>query len=436
MTNPMQHTTNDQQAFNFKQLGNDFSSALEVFLIAIPLCLGIALASGAPLLSGLIAGIVGGILVGSLSGSAVGISGPAAGLAVIVFGAIEELGFETFLLAVVLAGVLQVIMGIFRAGVISYYFPSAVIKGMLSGIGVIIFLKQIPHALGYDADYEGDMSFFQDDSYTTFSELGHMLGFIEPGAAIISVICLIILIAWETSFFKQFRFVRLCHGAVIAVPLGTGINLLFAQFAPELALSGKHLVSVPVIQNATDLLRHHIPPDFSQLGNPKVLLTALVLALVASLETLLALDGTDRLDPKKHVTPVNRELCAQGIGNICCGFLGGLPVTQLVLRSSMNIQAGAQTKASAIIHGLMILTAVLMIPTLMNLIPLAALAAVLLVVGYKLAAPTQLRQIYNTGHYHFIPFIVTVLGLILTDLLTGISIGMAIALFFILSEKP
>ena len=431
----MQPTSNNQQSIYFGQFRRDSSSALALFLVAIPLCLGIALASGAPLYSGLIAGIVGAILVASLGGSALGISGPAAGLTVVVFSAIAELGFETFLLTVVIAGFLQVVMGICRAGVISYYFPSAVIKGMLSGIGFIIFLKQIPHALGYDADYEGDMSFIQGDNYTTFSEMNHMLGFIEPGAVFISVTCLIILIIWETPFLKRYRFAKLFHGAIIAVPAGTAINLLFTQFAPELALSGKHLVSLPMIKNTTDLLSHYTPPDFSQLGNPKVLLTAVTLALVASLETLLTVEGTDKLDPQKRVTPVNRELCAQGVGNIVCGFLGGLPVTQLILRSSINIQAGAQTKASAIMHGLMILAAVLIIPTLINLIPLASLAAVLLVVGYKLAAPTQLAQIYNTGHYHFIPFIVTVLGLILTDLLTGISIGMAIALFFILREN-
>ncbi|MGH8550485.1 MAG: bifunctional SulP family inorganic anion transporter/carbonic anhydrase [Methylococcales bacterium] len=420
--------------FRLSGLGSDCGAAFVVFLVAVPLCLGIALVSGAPLVSGLIAGIVGAIVVGTLSGSAFGISGPAAGLAVIVFGAINDLGIQAFLLAIVLAGCLQVLMGICRAGVIGYYFPSAVISGMLSGIGIIIFLKQIPHALGYDLDYEGDLAFVQKDSYTTFSELWHMLAFIAPGAVIISITSLAILIVWERSRLKGSRIAQLVHGAVIAVPIGVGINLYFSFFAPDLALTGKHLVSIPISENPMDLFNHTEFPDFSQINNPQVYFTAVILAVVASVETLLSVDGIDKLDPNKRTTPANRELCAQGAGNICSGLLGGLPVTQVILRSSINIQAGAKTKAAAVIQGFLILGAVLLFARFLNRIPLASLAAVLLVVGYRLAAPGLFKQMYNTGKTQFIPFVVTVLGLVLTDLLTGITIGLLIALFFILLE--
>lgn len=420
--------------FCAKQFGGDLAAAFVVFLVAVPLCLGIALASGAPLVSGLIAGIVGAIVVGLLSGSAFGISGPAAGLAVIVFGAINDVGFQAFLLATVLAGCLQVIMGIFRAGVIGHYFPSAVISGMLSGIGIIIFLKQIPHALGYDADFEGDLSFIQKDSHTTFSELWYMFQFISPGALIISAASLIILIVWERLRITGNRIAQLVHGAVIAVPVGTLINLYVSIYAPDFALTGKQLVSIPIGENPLDLFRHTAFPDFSQIDNLGVCFTAVVLAVVASVETLLSVDGTDKLDPKKRSTPTNRELCAQGAGNICSGLLGGLPVAQVILRSSINLQAGARTKAAAVMQGLLILGAVLAFGRYINMIPLASLAAVLLVVGYRLAAPRVFRQMYNTGKYHFIPFIATVVGLLLTDLLTGIIIGLMVALFFILLE--
>lgn len=418
--------------FDLSQLDHDSTAAITVFLVAVPLCLGIALASGAPLVSGLIAGLVGAIVVGLLSGSSFGVSGPAAGLSVIVFSAIEELGFSTFLLALLLAGVIQFMMGICRAGVISYYFPSAVVSGMLSGIGIIIFLKQIPHALGYDADYEGDLSFMQRDDYTTFTELGHMFEFLAPGAIIISVTTLLVLIAWESPALKAFGFARTVHGAVVAVPLGTAINLLFSVFVPELALSEKHLVSIPVDAYPLALFEHLESPDFSAFSHPRVYSTALLLALVASIECLLCVEGLEKLDSEKRVTPVNRELCSQGIGNIVSALLGGLPITQVIVRSSINLQAGARTRAAAIIQGLLILGTILFIARFVNLIPLASLAAVLLMVGYRLASPTQFRRMYRIGKYHWVPFGVTVLALVLTDLFTGISIGLAVALCFIL----
>ena len=412
----------------------DLPASIIVFLLALPLCLGIALASGAPLFAGLIAGVVGGVVVASLSGSALGVSGPSAGLAVIVFVAIQEVGFEAVLLAVVLAGVIQFVIGNLGAGVIGYYIPSAVITGMLSGIGIIIFLKQIPHAMGYDKDYEGDMSFMQSDDYTTLTELGHMIDFIAPGAVVISLICLGILLLWETNWIKQYHFRHWIHGSLVVVIAGVLFNQLFISFYPAWALSGNHLVLLPVTETLSDVLSLITLPDFSQISNPAIYPVAVTIAIVASLETLVCVEATDKLDPYKRMTSNNRELRAQGIGNICSGLIGGLPITQLIVRSSANIQSGARTKTSACMHGILLLIAVLLIPNLANKIPLASLAAILLVVGSRLARPTIFKTMYQVGFYHFIPFIATVIGLIFSDMLTGIMIGVAFALIFILLE--
>jgi MFS superfamily sulfate permease-like transporter len=412
----------------WSNLRYDIPAGIAVFLVAVPLCLGIAMASGAPLFSGLIAGIMGGILVPLISRSALGVSGPAAGLAVIVLTTIQDLGFETFLLAVVIAGIFQAGMGIAKAGVIGYFFPSSVISGMLAGIGIIIFIKQIPHALGYDRDYEGDLSFVQGDGYNTFSELTHILNFITPGAVIIALVSLVILILWELPVMKNNRIFKLLPGSLIVVLAGILISQALRIFYPELTLTSEHLVSIPVAQNSADLLNQFTFPDFSQFDNPQVYLTALTLAIVASLETLLCIEAADKLDVAKRVTPTNRELIAQGFANSISGLIGGLPVTQVIVRSSANIQAGARTKAAAFIHGLLLLITVMLIPALLNLIPLACLAAILFVVGYKLARPALFIKMYQTGMYHFIPFIATTLGLVFTNLLLGIGIGLLIAL--------
>lgn len=421
--------------FQYSNLRHDLPAGLVVFLVALPLCLGIALASGAPLFSGLIAGIVGGTIIASLSGSALGVSGPAAGLTVIVFSAIQELGFETFLLAVVIAGIIQLIMGYVGAGIVGYYIPSAVITGMLSGIGIIIILKQIPHALGYDSDYEGDLSFFQNDHYTSLTELGHMINFISPGAVIISLACLGILLLWESRWIKRYPFSQWLHGALIAVITGVALNQLFLNLYPQWALSNEHLVTLPVAENLTGILNFFTWPNFSQVNNLSVYRIAITLAIVASLETLLSVEATDKLDPYKRVTSNNRELKAQGIGNIFSGLIGGLPITQVIIRSSTNIQSGGHTKISTIVHGLLLLITTLFIPHLLNTIPLASLAAILLVVGYKLARPSLFKTMYQVGNYHFIPFIATIVGLVFTDMLTGIGVGMGFALFFILVEN-
>ena len=417
----------------FSNLKYDLPASLVVFLVATPLCLGIALASGAPLFAGIIAGIVGGIVVGMASGSPLGVAGPAAGLAVIVLTSIAALGsWETFLLAVVIAGVFQIALGYLRAGIIGYYFPSSVIKGMLSGIGIIIILKQIPHAFGYDKVPEGSEAFNQTDAENTFSEFGNMLNYVQPGAILITLLALAILILWERPFMKKIKLFHWIQGPLVAVVCGIVLNMIFNAFVPQLAIDAKHLVQLPVVENWGGFLGLFTLPDFSQLGNIAVYTTALTLAVVASLETLLCVEATDKMDPFKRITPTNRELKAQGLGNVISGMLGGLPVTQVIIRSSANIQSGARTKTSAVLHGVLLLLAALAIPFLLNLIPLACLAAILFVVGYKLAKPALFATIYRQGWYQFLPFVVTVLGIVFTDLLTGIGLGMAVAIFFIL----
>ncbi|NOT83630.1 MAG: bifunctional SulP family inorganic anion transporter/carbonic anhydrase [Methylococcaceae bacterium] len=410
----------------------DVPAGIAVFLVSIPLSLGIALASGVPLFSGLITGIIGGLVVASLGSSALGVSGAAAGLAVIAYTDIQQLGFNAFLLAVVMAGFIQIGLGLAKAGIIAYYFPSSVTNGMLSGIGLIILLKQIPHALGYDRDYEGDLSFIQADHNSSFSELANMLTFITPGAVLISSISLLILIIGEQPFIKKYRFFQLFQGVLLAIIAGIGTNQLLHTFYPPFALHNEHLVNLPVFLNTSDIIKAFNFADFTQLNNPAIYLTALTLALVASLETLLSIEAIDKLDPYKRVTPTNQELIAQGIGNICSGLLGGLPLTQVIIRSAINIRSGAKTKAASFIHGLLFLSAVLLIPALLNKIPLASLASILMVAGYKLASPSLFINMYRAGINNFIPFCATVLGLIFTDMLTGIIIGFGTALVSIL----
>ncbi len=419
----------------FKHVGKDLSASIVVFFVALPLCLGIALASGAPLFSGLIAGIIGGVVVGSLSGSALGVSGPAAGLAVIVLTAIGTLGsFENFLMAVILAGVIQIVLGVLKAGVIGYYFPSAVIKGMLAAIGIIIVLKQIPHAFGHDADYEGDENFLQSDGDTTFSALSTMLDSLTPGAIVLSVSALLILILWDKVLAKKHRIFKVIPGPLAAVVVG----LIFTSVVPEgsyLYIESTHLVNVPIPENLNSFFGQFTLPNFGAITNLDVWTVAFTLAIVASLETLLSVEAADKIDPDKRVTPTNRELLAQGTGNILSGLIGGIPVTQVIVRSSANVMSGAKSKLSAIIHGLFLLLAVILIPTLLNKIPLAVLAAVLLMVGFKLANPAMFKSMYRLGWSQFLPFIVTVLGVVFTDILVGISMGMVVAVIIILIEN-
>lgn len=415
-----------------KNLNSDIPASIVVFLVAIPLCLGIALASGAPLFSGLIAGIVGGIVVGGISQSSIGVSGPAAGLAVIVLDAIHDLGsFEIFLVAVILAGLIQLTIGFLKGGIIAYYFPSAVISGMLAGIGVIIFLKQIPHAFGYDKDPIGDFEFIQLDHENTFSELLNMINHISPGAVVVTVVSLAILLIWETKLFKKQAILKLIPGPLIAVLAGVIIGISFPADSIY-ALKPEQLVQIPVSDSMTEFFGNFTFPDWSALSNGNTYLIAVIIAVVASLETLLSVEATDKLDTFKRVTPTNRELKAQGVGNIVSGLIGGLPVTQVIVRSSANAQSGGRTKASAFIHGILIVISIITIPKILNLIPLATLAAVLLVVGYKLAKPALFKKMYAQGRGQFIPFVVTIAGIVFTDLLIGLAIGLTFAVFFIL----
>lgn len=420
----------------FKYLKEDLSASLVVFLVAVPLCLGIAVASGASPLSGLIAGLVGGLVVGSASGSSLSVSGPAAGLTAIVLDAINSLPtFNAFLFAVVMAGVFQFLFGVFKAGVIGYYFPTAVIKGMLSAIGLILILKQIPHALGDDKDYEGDTAFFQPDDQNTFSEI--ILAFQNPstGAIVITLVALAIMIIFDMQYFKKFGIFKIIPPALLAVLSGVGINALFYIIKPDWALSGMHLVKIPQADSLAGLWDKFQFPDWNQVGNSEIYVIAITIALVASIETLLSVEATDKLDPKKRVTPTNRELRAQGLGNFVSGLIGGLPVTAVIVRSSANVNSGGQTKLSAIFHGIWIVLSIIFLADIMNLIPLAALAAVLFIVGYKLVKPALIKSMYQKGWDQFIPFAITILAILFTDLLKGITIGMIVGLFYVMKTN-
>ena len=419
----------------FKTLKNDLPASIVVFFVALPLCLGIALASGAPLFSGLISGIIGGVVVGALSGSKIGVSGPAAGLAAIVLTAIGSLGgFENFLLAVVLGGVIQIVLGFLKAGIIGYYFPSSVIKGMLTGIGIIIILKQIPHFFGYDSEAEGADSFIEKSGENTFSAIAHISDHIILGSLVMGIIGLGILLLWDKVLSKKGKVFHIIQGPLVAVVLGI-IFYAVTKDNSTLSISTSHLVSVPVPDSFNSFLGQFSFPNFGAITNVDVWVVAFTIALVASLETLLCVEATDKLDPDKNVTPTNRELYAQGTGNIISGLIGGLPITQVIVRSSANIQSGGKSKLSAIFHGLLLLISVIIIPKLLNMIPLSVLAAILLIVGYKLAKPALFITMYNLGWKQFLPFIVTVTGIVFTDLLKGIALGLAVGIVIILIKS-
>jgi MFS superfamily sulfate permease-like transporter len=399
-------------SFSSKYLKDDLPAGLVVFLVALPLCLGIALASGAPLFAGIISGIVGGILVAFLSGSALSVSGPAAGLTVIVLNGITELGnYETFLFAVVLAGIIQVVLGYLKAGVIGYYFPSSVIKGMLAAIGIILILKQLPVAIGYMKD--------SDVKY-------------HIGAIIIAATSIAIILMWDLPSLKKFVFFKFVPGALIAVIVGILLNNAFITFQPEWVLNTSQLVKLPKAASMNDFVNQFTLPDFTQFANYKVYVLAFTIAIIASLESLLSTEAADKLDPFKRITPTNRELKAQGIGNIVSGLIGGLPMTAVIVRTSANVNAGGKTKLSAIFHGLLLLVSVAFFASLLNQIPLPCLAAVLLVVGYKLAKVSLFKEMYKLGWEQFIPFIITVVAIQFSDLLKGITLGMLVAIFYIL----
>lgn len=405
-----------------------------VFLVALPLCLGIALASGAPLFSGIVAGVVGGIVVSFLSGSQVSVTGPAAGLSVIVASAIASLGsFPVFLSAVVLAGALQFLMGLFRLGILADYVPNSVIRGMLAAIGIVIVLKQIPHAMGRDQDFVGDFAFLEKSGLNTLTDLLAAFAAPHPGAIVISAASLAVMVFWEHVQPRMAGLLRLLPGPLLAVVIGVLLNLGFRAFLPGLAIvEQEHMVTLPVAGSPAEFWRQLTFPDFSRLADPGVWTVALTIAVVASIETLLSIEAADRLDPFHRITPTNRELLAQGAGNMISGLLGGLPMTSVVVRTSANIFAGARTWMASFIHGWLLLVSVLFFPGLLNQIPLSCLAAVLILVGYKLAKPSLFRAMYAQGWSQFLPFIVTVAAVVFTDLLKGVLVGFLLGIFFVI----
>lgn len=420
---------------SFKTIKNDLPASIIVFFVALPLCLGIALASGAPLFSGIISGVIGGIVVGIASGSHLGVSGPAAGLVVIVLMAIKTIGWQAFLATVVLAGFFQLLMGYTKSGFIAYFFPSSVIKGMLTGIGLLIILKQIPYAIGFDPDTVSDMSSFQFSVDITLNYIFTAFHSLNYGAVLISLVSLAILILWDAVLVDKHKLFQILQGPIVVVVVGILLNKLYEFGFLDLSLDRDNLVQIPVTDGIRDLSKQLTHPDFSILKQFAAWQMAIVIAIVASLETLLCVEATDRLDPQKRVTPVNRELKAQGLGNLISGFLGGLPITQVIVRSSANINFGGKSKLSAILHGIFLLIAAALLTPVINMIPLASLAAILIIVGYKLAKPALFKQMYRLGSEQFVPFIATTIGILVTDLLRGIVIGIAFGIFFTLKHS-
>jgi MFS superfamily sulfate permease-like transporter len=414
-----------------KHIKSDALSGVVVFLVALPLCLGIALASGAPLFAGIISGVIGGIVVGLLSNSQLSVSGPAAGLTAILFAAISSIGsYEAFLLAVVIAGFLQVVLGLVKAGTISNYLPSNVIEGMLTAIGVIIILKQLPHAIGFDKDNLGNFFYIERKGGGLLTSITDAINYAHPGAIIICVTSLVILIAWNN--IEVLKKLKSIPGALVAVIAGVLINEGFIASGSGFAISQDHLVNLPVPANFDAFIGQFTTPDFNAFGNTNVWIVAFTIAAVASIETLLCIEAADKMDPLKRFTNTNTELKAQGVGNMLSGLIGGIPMTSVIVRTSANVNSGGRTKISAIAHGVYLLLAVISIPFLLNKIPLACLAAILLLIGYKLASPQVFKHMWQNGKYQFIPFIATVVAVVFTDLLKGVGVGMAVSIFFIL----
>lgn len=410
----------------------DLLPGMVVFLVALPLCLGIAVASGAPPFAGIISGMIGGMIVGALSNSNVSVSGPAAGLIAIILAAVTQMGYETFLVAVVIAGLIQLTLGFAKAGGISSYFPTSVIEGMLVAIGIIIIKKELPHAIGYDLEHEGDFYSYQllkeDEGF--FGELIHSFNFAHTGAIIVAVVSLAILIAFnKVSALKK---IKALPGALVAVVAGILMNALFQAFQPSLIIANEHLVTLPKASSVGDFINQFSTPNFAGLTNPQVWITGITIAIVASIETLLCLEAGDKMDPYKRYSDANTELKAQGVGNILSGLIGGLPMTSVIVRTTANINAGAKTKFAAIVHGVMLLLTVVLIPGILNMIPMASLAAILLMIGWKLASPKVFKHMWQSGLQQFIPFIITVIAVVFTDLLKGVGVGLVVSIFYIL----
>lgn len=418
-----------------KNLFADVKAGIVVFLVALPLCLGIAMACKVPLFSGIIAGVIGGVLVTIFSGSKYSVSGPAAGLTAIVLASISQLGsYQAFLAAVVFAGVFQLILGVLKAGSVGNYIPNAVIKGMLAGIGIILIIKQIPHLFGYDKDPQGDEQFIQMDGENSFTELVHMINFITPGAIIVGIVSFIILIIADTTFYKKNKILSNVPGPLLVVILGVLLTVSFNSNS-FLVIDSQHLVSLPTISSIDDLASNLTFPDFSFANSSTFWIIVLTLAIVASLETLLGIEAVDKLDPDKNESNTNKELLAQGIGNIACGFLGGLPVTSVIVRSSANINAGAKSKLSTILHAVLLLVSVLLLPNVLALIPNACLAAILIMTGFKLTKLAIFKEQWKFGFEQFIPFVITIVVMLVTDLLKGVCAGVIVSIIYIIRDN-
>jgi MFS superfamily sulfate permease-like transporter len=415
-----------------KSLGADLLAGMVVFLVALPLCLGIAVASGAPPFAGIISGIIGGIIVGSLSKSHVSVSGPAAGLIAIILVAVTDLGYETFLVAVMVAGLVQLTLGLAKAGGISSYFPTSVIEGMLVAIGIIIIKKELPHAIGYDLEHEGDFFSYQllkaDEGF--FGELLHSFNYAHTGAIIVSVVSIAIIIAFNKV--PALKKIKAIPGALVAVVAGILLNELFKAAMPQWIIANEHLVVLPTADSVQAFLGQFQTPDLNGFANPKVWVTGLTIAIVASIETLLCLEAGDKMDSLKRYSSANAELRAQGIGNLLSGMIGGIPMTSVIVRTTANINAGAKTKMAAVFHGIFLLLAVIAIPGLLNKIPMACLAAILIMIGLRLASPKVFKHIWQSGKHQFVPFIITVVAVVFTDLLKGVGIGLVVSIFYIL----
>ena len=414
-------------------LAYDLPASIVVFFIALPLCVGISLASGASMHSGLLSGILGAIVAGSLSKSPLAVTGPAAGIAAVLLFIVKDVGsFQALLVAITLAGVLQIIYGYFKLAVVGHFFPYAIVKGMIAGIGTILLLKQIPHALGDDADYVGDVSFFQDDKHNTFTEIYEAIVHVSPVALMISISCLALIILLNRRKNNSTRWPLYLPAPLLAVLLGVSINAIAQRYFPHLALSGEHLVRIPKIDEWSSVFTF---PDWKILGNKNIYLWAFVLSLVISLEALLSIEAADKMDPYKRITPLNHEIMVQGATNVCCGLLGALPVTTVIVRTSANINAGAKSKLSTILHGIILATSLLIFSNFLDKIPIACFAAILIVLGYNLTKIEIWKENYAQGKDQFIPFAVTVVGVVLTNLFIGIFIGILVSVFFVLRSN-
>ena len=414
----------------YTHLGDNLSASIVVRLVALPLCVGIALASGTPIFSGIIAGIIGGIVVGQLSGSQLSVSGPAASLTFVVSAMLIKLGsFETFLLAVLIAGAFQILFAFLKGGIVGDYIPNAVIKGMVAAIGIILMMKQIPHLLGYDADFEGDESFLQDDHNNTITTILTAIEFLTPMSVLIGGVSMVVLIFWEQFNHQRNKWIHYVPGPLVVVLVAVVLNTYGAGLFNMLPLEQKHLVWLPVANNVQEFVSFFTFPNFHEIGNPEVWLAGFMLAVIASLETLLGIEAIDKIDPLKRITPSNKELKAQGIGNIISGLIGGLPITSVIVRSSANVSAGAKSKQSTIFHGVLILIGAALIPFMLNKIPLSAIAAILIVTGYKIAKLSLFKELFQKGIHQFIPFCITIIAILFSNLLYGVAIGIIVSIF-------